>query len=103
MFQAADDNYNSGLFHFKNEKGRHENPDELTLDLDVDDKLLREILYRLYYPDSPYKFSVLPADILGQISDAAGSHRTPEGIALSRTAREAVDAVKRGVVSFSSV
>jgi ATP-dependent RNA helicase HelY len=43
------------------------------------------------------------ADILGQISDAAGSHRTPEGIALSRTAREAVDAVKRGVVSFSSV
>ena len=67
MFQAADDNYNSGLFHFKNEKGRHENPDELTLDLDVDDKLLREILYRLYYPDSPYKFSVLPADILGQI------------------------------------
>jgi ATP-dependent RNA helicase HelY len=43
------------------------------------------------------------ADILGQISDASGSHRTPEGIALSRTAREAVDAVKRGVVSFSSV
>jgi ATP-dependent RNA helicase HelY len=43
------------------------------------------------------------ADILGQISDAAGSRRTPEGVALSRTAREAVDAVKRGVVSFSSV
>ena len=43
------------------------------------------------------------ADLLGQIADAAGSHRTPEGIALSRTAREAVDAVKRGVVSFTSV
>jgi len=43
------------------------------------------------------------ADLLGQISDAAGSHRTPEGAALSRTAREAVDSVKRGVVAFSSV
>jgi ATP-dependent RNA helicase HelY len=43
------------------------------------------------------------ADLLGQIADAAGSHQTPEGNALSRTAREAVDAVKRGVVSFSSV
>jgi ATP-dependent RNA helicase HelY len=43
------------------------------------------------------------ADLLGQIADAAGSHRTPEGIALARTAREAVDSVKRGVVAFSSV
>jgi len=67
MFNSADDRYNSGLFHFKKEKDRHEAPDELTLDLDVDDKLLREILRSLYYPDSPYEFSVLPADILGQV------------------------------------
>ncbi|HMK61173.1 MAG TPA: TaqI-like C-terminal specificity domain-containing protein [Dissulfurispiraceae bacterium] len=67
MFQSADDRYNSGLFHFKKEKDRHEAPDELTLDLQVDDKLLREILAGLYYPDSPYEFSVLPADILGQV------------------------------------
>jgi len=43
------------------------------------------------------------ADILGQIADAAGSDQTPEGLALARTAREAVDSVKRGVVAFTSV
>jgi|WetSurMetagenome_2_1015567.scaffolds.fasta_scaffold00020_59 hypothetical protein len=44
LFHNSDDRYNSGLFHFKKEKDRHEEPDELTLDLDVDDKLLREII-----------------------------------------------------------
>ena len=67
LFEQADDRYNSGLFHFKKEKGRREEPDELTLDLDIDDKLLRDILRGLYYPDSPYEFSVLSADILGQV------------------------------------
>ncbi len=43
------------------------------------------------------------ADILGQIGDAAGAERTPEGVALARSAHEAVGAVKRGVVAFSSV
>ena len=43
------------------------------------------------------------ADLLGQIADAAGAHGGADAIALSRTARSAVDAVKRGVVSFSSV
>jgi hypothetical protein len=67
LFEAADDRYNSGLFHFKTEPGRHEPPDELTLALEVDDKLLRDILPALYYPDSPYEFSVISADILGQV------------------------------------
>lgn len=67
MFQRADDRYNSGLFHFHQEKGRPEPPDTLTPDLIIDDKPLKEILKRLYYPDSPYEFSVLPADILGQV------------------------------------
>ncbi len=67
LFEQADDRYNSGLFHFKKEPGRHEEPDELTLDLDIDDKLLRDLLRGLYYPDSPYEFSVLSADILGQV------------------------------------
>ncbi len=66
-FQEADDRYNSGLFHFKAGKERHEAPDALTLGLDIDDKLLRELLRGLYYPDSPYEFSVLSADILGQV------------------------------------
>jgi hypothetical protein len=55
LFEAAGVRYNSGLFHFKKEPGRHEAPDELTLELQVDDKLLREILRGLYYPESPYR------------------------------------------------
>src|SRR6266567_720498 len=67
LFEQADERYNSGLFHFKLEKARHEAPDELTLGLEVDDKLLRDILKSIYYPESPYVFSALPADILGQV------------------------------------
>lgn len=67
LFEEADARYNSGLFHFKPEKGRHETPDELTLGLALDDKLLRDIFHSLYYPQSPYVFSALPADILGQV------------------------------------
>jgi hypothetical protein len=66
-FEEADARYNSGLFHFKPGKDRHEAPDELTLALDLDDKLLRDIIRGLYYPESPYVFSALPADILGQV------------------------------------
>jgi type I restriction-modification system DNA methylase subunit len=67
LFYKADDRYNSGLFHFKHEKGEAESPDSLTISLTIDDKPLKDILKRLYYPDSPYEFAVLPADILGQV------------------------------------
>lgn len=67
LFRNADDRYNSGLFHFKREKGRAEAPDELTLNLEIDDKPLKEIFKNLYYPDCPYEFSVLGADILGSV------------------------------------
>lgn len=67
LFRAADDRYNSGLFHFKREKGRAEAPDELTLNLEIDDKPLKEIFKNLYYPDCPYEFSVLGAEILGSV------------------------------------
>jgi hypothetical protein len=67
LFQQADERYNSGLFHFRREKDRAEPPDELTPGLSIDDKPLKEIIKNLYYPDSPYEFSVLPADILGQV------------------------------------
>ena len=42
-------------------------PDTLTPKLNIDDKALKDILKRLYFPDSPYEFSVLPAEILGQV------------------------------------
>ncbi|MFQ5451851.1 MAG: Eco57I restriction-modification methylase domain-containing protein [Nitrospinaceae bacterium] len=67
LFRKADGRYNSGLFHFKEEKGRPTPPDHLTLGLQADDKILREILKSLYYPESPYEFSVLPTEILGQV------------------------------------
>ncbi|MHB9098532.1 MAG: Eco57I restriction-modification methylase domain-containing protein, partial [Syntrophales bacterium] len=67
IFYRADDRYNSGLFHFRPEKDRPAPPDNLTLNLAIDDKTLKEIFRGLYYPDSPYEFSVLPADILGRV------------------------------------
>ncbi len=67
LFREADDRYNSGLFHFKREKGREEAADELTLTLQIDDRPLKEIFKNLYYPDCPYEFSVLGADILGSV------------------------------------
>jgi len=67
LFREADDRYNSGLFYFQKEKGRIEPPDDLTPELDIDDGVLKGIIRRLYYPESPYEFSVLPADILGQV------------------------------------
>jgi len=67
VFRAADERYNSGLFHFRSEKDRPGEPDTLTLGLVIDDKALKEILDALYYPKSPYEFSVLPADILGHV------------------------------------
>ncbi len=67
IFTRADEKYNSGLFHFETEKDRPESPDEITPDLNIDDKTLKDIIRTLYYPDSPYEFSVLPADILGHV------------------------------------
>mgnify|MGYP000392133947 CR=1 FL=1 len=67
LFREADARYNSGLFYFRPEKGRSTDIDALTPDLNLDDKILKDILKNLYYPDSPYEFSVLPSDILGQV------------------------------------
>jgi len=59
IFYSADDKYNSGLFDFRT--------DRLTPELKIDDNPLKEIFKNLYYPDSPYEFSVLGADILGHV------------------------------------
>ncbi len=68
LFRQADNRYNSGLFHFRPEKERPDDSlDRLTPDLSIDDRALKDILKNLYYPDSPYEFSVLPANILGQV------------------------------------
>ncbi len=67
LFQKADARYNSGLFHFKEEKEQSGAADNLTLGLNVDDKVLHDILKNLYYPESPYVFKEIPSDILGQV------------------------------------
>lgn len=69
LFQAADNRYNSGLFHFRKGDKAHTSDSELdtiTPKLKIEDKVLREIVDGLYYP-SPYLFDVIPADILGQV------------------------------------
>lgn len=67
IFEEADVRFNSGLFHFRNEKDRHEPPDDLTPNLRISDKVLSVIITALYPPKSPYAFRVLPADVLGQV------------------------------------
>ncbi len=51
--------YDSGLFDF--------DADQLTPGLVMDDDKLRGIIADLYYPRSPYEFSVLTADTLGNV------------------------------------
>jgi type I restriction-modification system DNA methylase subunit len=66
FFKNADTKYNSGLFHFKDEKGWYEPPDQLTTTLNIDDKIIKTIIQDIYFP-SPYEFSVIPPAILGHV------------------------------------
>jgi predicted type IV restriction endonuclease len=67
VFLQADDRYNSGLFHFSKDDGSSESLDTFTLNLKLDDGVLQAILGTLYPPESPYEFSVIPANIFGQV------------------------------------
>jgi hypothetical protein len=66
-FRKADEKYNSGLFHFGDDSGRSGEPDRLALSLKIDDEVLGEMIENLYPPKSPYRFSVIPAEILGHV------------------------------------
>ncbi len=57
VFQRADERYNSGLFDFKK--------DQLSETIAVDNKVVKTIIEELYYPASPYEFSVISVEILG--------------------------------------
>ncbi|MBN2031010.1 N-6 DNA methylase [bacterium] len=63
IYYRADERYNSGLFHFEEKDGP--DPDVITPSLKVDDRVMKDILRHLYYPDCPYEFSVLPVEVLG--------------------------------------
>ncbi|QQS51165.1 MAG: N-6 DNA methylase [Bacteroidota bacterium] len=56
-FKKADEKYNSGLFDFKK--------DVISESLTIDNKVVKTIISEMYYPESPYEFSVLSVEILG--------------------------------------
>lgn len=74
-FKKADEKYNSGLFDFKK--------DVISESLTIESKAIKTIVGEMYYPESPYEFSVLSVEILGsayeqflgkQIKIDAGHH-----------------------------
>jgi len=59
IFKRAQEKYNSNLFDFEEDK--------LTPRLKISDKVLDRIIGTLYYPKSPYEFSVIGVEILGSV------------------------------------
>ncbi len=55
--RTKQEKYNSGIFDFKKDK--------ISESLNIDDKVIKTIINELYYPESPYEFSVLSVEILG--------------------------------------
>jgi len=58
-FKLAESKYDSGIFDF--------DADKITTSLKIDDRVLKTIIQNLYYPKSPYEFSVLGVEILGNV------------------------------------
>jgi len=56
-FKKADEKYNSGLFDFAK--------DTISEKLQIDNKVIKAIVNEMYYPESPYEFSVISVEILG--------------------------------------
>ncbi len=61
LFLEADLKYNSGLFDFLEDK--------ISLGISINPEVLISIFSELYFPQSPYDFSVVDANILGEIYD----------------------------------
>ena len=57
LFKLADQKYNSGLFDFEK--------DTVSSKIIIDNKVIKNIITALYFPVSPYEFSVLSVEILG--------------------------------------
>ncbi|MGL4561038.1 MAG: N-6 DNA methylase, partial [Brevinema sp.] len=56
IFDEARTRYNSDLFATDDK-----------LNIIVDDKVIKDIIVNLYYPNSPYEFNVIPIELLGTI------------------------------------
>ncbi|WFA75359.1 Eco57I restriction-modification methylase domain-containing protein [Streptococcus suis] len=64
LFTNADKKYNSGIFHLLDENI-----------YTVEFKIIKAIFAELYYPRSPYDFSVIPPSILAKVYDVFLSER----------------------------
>ncbi len=67
LYRAADQRYNSGLFHFDPADKSRPDADTLSMEIYIVDNVLQRIIRDLYPPKSRYQFSVISADILGQV------------------------------------
>jgi type I restriction-modification system DNA methylase subunit len=59
LFLNADQRYNSGLFNFIE--------DELSLNVKIGNDVLIQVFRELYFPESPYAFAVVEADVISEI------------------------------------
>ncbi len=58
VLRRADEFYDSGLFRLL---------DDVRLGIRISNEVLKSIIGELYYPKSPYTFSVVETDVLGEI------------------------------------
>ncbi|MEJ7823767.1 MAG: N-6 DNA methylase, partial [Chitinophagaceae bacterium] len=79
QFHAADQKYNSGLFDFSKDK--------VSGKIEIDNKIIKSIISDLYYPVSPYEFSVISVEILG----SAYEQFLGKTISLSKSGRAVIE------------
>jgi methylase of polypeptide subunit release factors len=91
LFVKSDKKYNSGLFDFLE--------DNFSLNINVKSEILIEIFNELYYPESPYDFSVVDPTILSQIYERSlGSKIAIVNLTQISIVEEPEVAVSSGVV-----
>ncbi len=79
LFHTADQKYNSGLFDFSKDK--------VSGNIAIDNKIIKSIISDLYYPESPYEFSVISVEILG----SAYEQFLGKTISLSKSGRAVIE------------
>ncbi len=79
QFHTADQKYNSGLFDFSKDK--------VSGSIEIDNKIIKSIISDLYYPVSPYEFSVISVEILG----SAYEQFLGKTISLSKNGRAVIE------------
>lgn len=79
QFHTADQKYNSGLFDFSKDK--------VSGSIEIDNKIIKSIIGDLYYPVSPYEFSVISVEILG----SAYEQFLGKTISLSKSGRAVIE------------